>query len=297
MNLMTRSPNLGRPQDSPQARAFSLIEILVTVGLLSFIILGLLAMFNQTQRAFRSGMTQTDVLEAGRSVTDMMVRELEQMSPSYMPWTTNFFAYVPASFSVPLLQGLPGTVDPLNGALQDKRTNVVQRFFFLSRVNTDWVGTGYQVIPESPNAGVGALYRYERTARRDGAWYLASDFLLAPITNMSLIVDGIVHLRLRAFDIHGNLIMPTNQVSQATNYWNVSPRLESEVDYSYFISNAVPAFVELEMGILEPQLLQRFRAFTGNPVSQLNFLSNNVARTHLFRQRIPIRNVDSSVYR
>ena len=37
--------------------AFSLIEIMITSALLSFIVLGLLAMFNQTQRAFRSGMT------------------------------------------------------------------------------------------------------------------------------------------------------------------------------------------------------------------------------------------------
>src|SRR5437899_453189 len=40
-----------RPVPSP---GFSLIEIMVTVGLLSFIILGLLVMFNQTQRAFRT---------------------------------------------------------------------------------------------------------------------------------------------------------------------------------------------------------------------------------------------------
>jgi hypothetical protein len=44
------------------SQRFSLIEIMVTVGLLTFIILGLLLMFNQTQRAFRTGMTQTDVL-------------------------------------------------------------------------------------------------------------------------------------------------------------------------------------------------------------------------------------------
>ena len=43
-------------------RAFSLIEIMVTVGLLSFIILGLLAMFNQTQRAFKSSITQIFIL-------------------------------------------------------------------------------------------------------------------------------------------------------------------------------------------------------------------------------------------
>jgi hypothetical protein len=114
---------------------------------------------------------------------------------------------------------------------------------------------------------------------------------------MSLIVDGVVHLRLRAFDAQGFLIMPTNQVRQATNYWSGFARLENEVDYAYFVSNAVPASLELEMAILEPQLLQRYRAFIGNANLQRDFLSNNVARTHLFRQRIPIRNVDFSAYR
>src|SRR5215831_10646143 len=61
---------------------FSLIELMITMGLLSFIIIGLLIMFQQVQRSFRSSMTQTDVLESGRSVTDMVARELEQMTPT-----------------------------------------------------------------------------------------------------------------------------------------------------------------------------------------------------------------------
>ena len=48
--------------------AFTLIEIMVTVALLSFIILGLMAMFHQTQRAFRNSITQTDVLEGARAL-------------------------------------------------------------------------------------------------------------------------------------------------------------------------------------------------------------------------------------
>src|SRR4029077_21063962 len=82
--------------------AFSLIEIMVTIALLSFIVLGLLAMFNQTQKAFRSSMTQVDVLESGRAVTDMIARDVEQMVPGQLAYftdnnnqpfiSTNFFA-------------------------------------------------------------------------------------------------------------------------------------------------------------------------------------------------------------
>src|SRR5436309_8858412 len=42
---------------------FSLLEMMVAVTLLAIIIVGLLSMFYQTQRAFRQGSTQSDVLE------------------------------------------------------------------------------------------------------------------------------------------------------------------------------------------------------------------------------------------
>src|SRR2546421_7572074 len=76
--------------------AFSLVEILVTISLLAFIILGLMAMFIQTQKAFRGSMKQTDVLGSGRAVMDMITRELSQMTPSQMGRTYNFFAEIPA---------------------------------------------------------------------------------------------------------------------------------------------------------------------------------------------------------
>ena len=89
--------------------AFSLIEILVTIALLTFIILGLFAMFNQTQRAFTSSMTQSDVLEAGRAATDMLARDLERTIPSDRN-AVNFYTQIPTF--VPLTQSLPGAVPP-----------------------------------------------------------------------------------------------------------------------------------------------------------------------------------------
>ena len=102
--------------------AFSLIEIMVTVALLSFIVLGLLAMFTQTKRAFTSSMTQTDVMESGRAVIEMIARELEQLTPGHVNngnyRCTNFFAELSPGFNrAPLanssecilLQGMPGT--------------------------------------------------------------------------------------------------------------------------------------------------------------------------------------------
>src|SRR6266404_4392863 len=94
---------------SQRSNAFTLIELMVAVGLMSFIVLGLLAMFSQTQRAFRASMTQTDVLESGRIFTDMMARELGQLAPMDRPTNINLFVKLSTNFNQPLLQGMPGT--------------------------------------------------------------------------------------------------------------------------------------------------------------------------------------------
>jgi len=70
---------------------------------------------------------------------------------------------------------------------------------------------------------------------------------------------------------------------------------------------AVPAYLELEVGFLEPHILDRYKAIAsgfvpGTPPpqaiinAQRNYLSNHVAQVHLFRQRIPVRNVDFAAY-
>jgi prepilin-type N-terminal cleavage/methylation domain-containing protein len=318
---------------------FSLIEILITVALLSFIVLGLLAMFQQTQRAFRTSMTLTDVLENGRNSMDLMTRGLEEMTPSRFPdflvgstryHTTNFYAQSSPLFQTPLRQGMPGTTFQGQSGTQDCRTNVVQNFFFLSQVNQDWIGVGYAVLPPFANAGVGTLYRFSATASKYFAPFLSisnqNAIQLAvqnmaqglPVTNLSRIADGIVHLRVQAFATNGfplllrsfatngvfavatnGVLLPPNLYSNVGKVFNtgcVSAPARGVLDY-YFMSNAVPASLELELGVLEPKVLERYRALPVSlPQVQRNFLSNHVAQVHLFRQRIPIRNVDFSAY-
>src|SRR6266581_6128658 len=73
---------------------FSLIEVMVAVSLLAVIIVGLLAMFYQTQRAFRSGIAQVDVLEGGRATLDLISRELQEMTAASDPTITNVNLFV-----------------------------------------------------------------------------------------------------------------------------------------------------------------------------------------------------------
>jgi hypothetical protein len=314
--------------------AFSLIEIMVTIALLSFIVLGLLAMFNQTQRAFRSSMTQVDVLEAGRAVTDLIARDMEQMVPTHFSYalsssgqsvpTINFFAALSGLLQEPVLQGLPGT--------QENRTNVFQNVFFVGKQGQDYITTGYQVRPDNSNGLYGTLYRFAapHTKSYGTSTNLSVDFLNAASIslngtlprNFSRIADGVVHFRVRCYDTNGfpfefnnsytNAMYRTNgnavglsapyQYSRMGNASITAPlsAYPDQLNY-FFYSNAVPAYVELEIGFLEPHILDRLKGIgNGTPATlaaQAQYLSNHVANVHLFRRRIPIRNVDFLAYR
>src|SRR5688572_1392290 len=71
--------------------AFTIVELLVAVTIMTLIILALYGMFDQTQKALRGNMTQVDIFEGGRAAMDILTRELEQMAPSKAEDTVNFY--------------------------------------------------------------------------------------------------------------------------------------------------------------------------------------------------------------
>ena len=72
-----------------------------------------------------------------------------------------------------------------------------------------------------------------------------------------------------------------------------------EIGLYRFSSNTVPESVEMELGILEQHAWERYLSI-GAPAARLNYLQSTnyylSSRVHLFRQRIPIRNVDPLAY-
>jgi len=133
---------------------------------------------------------------------------------------------------------------------------------------------------------------------------LYTNFLAALAPNSLLIsnrvCDGVIHFRFRAFYTNGVLIT-TNSLANNTDIRfggkgppNIDPR---EVWRYRFWSNAVPAYVEMEFGILEPHTLGRYNAI-GDPTAGLAYLQRpeTSTRVHLFRQRIPVRNVDPAAF-
>jgi len=302
---------------SPVTRsAFSLVEILVVVSLLSLIVLALMAVFSSTQRAFRAAVTQTDVLEGSRATMELMTADLRTMTPSggvsngpvtVNGWVTsyvpvNFFAldnnYSPALYYFPLLQTLPGS-----GTL---RTNVLNYFFLLGRDNINgrdsWTGIGYAVNCTN-NAPLYPLYRYYASVSlsvppltlftnftaiiNNGQWTNAS---------LSHVMDGVVHLTVRAYDPNGYWQTNGYMLNQKlpANVWYSAPA-NGEVGFCFF-SNTVPASVELELGVLEDRILARAESLSQNPTAQSNYLAQQSGAVHVFRQRVNIPNVDPTAY-
>jgi hypothetical protein len=61
-------------------------------------------------------------------------------------------------------------------------------------------------------------------------------------------------------------------------------------------SNALPASVEIEMGVLEDRALQRAESLGGSFTAQSNYLAQQAGKVHVFRQRVSIPNVDPAAY-
>jgi hypothetical protein len=186
--VIANAPAPSASAPSRRRAGFSLVEILVVVALLIVIILGLVAMFSQTQRAFLSGTTQIDLLESGRTAADFVARDLEQMTPGYVD-APNFYSFpetgstspatpIPPCSEVITFAGPPPvygiavnpftTVPPVFAPViqavpndVQQWTNVLQSFYFLSRYNQQWNLVGYFV--DRPDLGVGTLYRTNLT--------------------------------------------------------------------------------------------------------------------------------------
>ena len=289
--------------------AFTLIEIMVVMALLSLIVVALMGVFSSTQAAFRASVTQTDVLEGGRAAMDLIAGDLRAMSPSLgvsnsTPALLNT-GQIPLNFYVvsntaaaPLIQPLVGSV--AGGA----RTNVVESFFVLSRDNQTCNGVGYYVDTASTNA-INPLYRYSMSTNVsavNGAAMLYYNFVHTVLTNSppwSHLMDGVVGFRLRAYDPNG--IWLTNGYSGLNRKPTVQnaiffPPAWGEVGF-YMFSNALPASVEIELATLEDRALQRAGTWPNNSTLQSNYLAQQAGNVHVFRQRVYIPNVDSAAYR
>ena len=307
-------------------RAFTLLELLVAVALLGVIILGLLAMFTQVQRAWKSGITQVDVMEGGRATMAQVVRDLQDMTVGPTTNATNFQVVFSAN-STSLLLDLP------DGST---RANELQELSFLTRDGDAWIGVAYRV--SNAVAGAGTLYRLTTTTVSSNPNDLTSyrryptnvaqmsrtimsvtpaalnDTPLDPANNESAlfysrtdfhrVADGVVNFTINAYNIEGKLL--TNSVvDSANNFTGNLNDFNGYVCRNYLRANnepvlVLPAYVEVELAVVEPAVLDRFNVraeldATPNKQSARAYLRKKAGQVHIFRQRVPIRPAATTV--
>jgi hypothetical protein len=120
---------------------------------------------------------------------------------------------------------------------------------------------------------------------------------------ISKIIDGVVEFRVHCYDMNGMLITNGSPSITSNSYWNITNAANygvasipsDEVMFYGFSNNIVPAYVDVQIGVLEPAVLKRYKSIP-DPITASNYLANHAGNVQLFRQRIAIRNVDPSAY-
>ena len=285
-----------------ECRGLTILEMLVSTAMLSFIVLGLTAMFIQTQKAFKTGIKQTSVTDAGRAVIDMIASDLSQMADPhftnfynpYFPgsgtwphWTNFSYAWVPA-------YDLYQYTNNASGAAVLCRVNELEDIFAMVQTNNSWIGVGYAVSNWFTGTGgqipgVGTLYRYVTNTPipLTNSVFLNTNFTacLGTFTNFHRIADGVVHLKIYSFDASGN--EDPWDLNTSTQY----PTVVQYPPYSgIYQTNYLPHSVDIEVGILEPDAFEHARALytSGATAAASNYLATAVGQVQIFRQHIII---------
>ena len=285
-----------------RATGFSLLELMVAMGLLSVIVLALFSMFDQTQKALHNAIGQVDVMESGRSAMDLLVRDIERARSANVPTVTNLSVYrLDRNGGSAGSYFIPGVLD---GGHRDSALN---ELFYLTPVQgNQWRAQGWFVADDTNPALapdvhlLGSLYRFESTnvlALRGPLvtnlfrqqWNEFTQLRSTNSTQFSRLLDGVVFFRTLPYGTNGvamDYTAPTNAIPTGV----VITNLNASVSYTAFTGNTLPSAVEVEVGMLPPKLLTQYRSLpSGNAQIRSNFFVVHAADVLIFRQRIPLR--------
>ena len=140
---------------------FAGLELLVTVALLSVIIIGLVAMFSQTRRAFTStSITQVDVLESGPFGGGLgCAGDGARWRRAFAGNVSNFFVFSPRYFNNLALPDPAAHRQWIRATVNPARTTC-KEVYFVTRYNQQWNLIGYRLFSATTADGVGTLYRF-----------------------------------------------------------------------------------------------------------------------------------------
>lgn len=288
MNLSTHHSSQRR------ARAFTLVEILTAVAITTIIVFALVSMFNTSIKALQTANRQTDIWETARSTFGVLKQGIGEVTTGGSTNRINLFAANGPGF---LLNGEPFR-------LQD--------IYLLSKDNNRWTANVFMLgrdrKSEPVDSPVRRLYRYQVTFTN-----LAPPEIEGPVSNsghaystalnqlekylddvaanrptdgtINAMAEGIVHLRLVPYSPDGRTIS-TNAPGRVEIFDDgIIPPFLSKLQFS---DDELPASVDLEMFVLEPDRIEEFRSQAG-PIARRNYLDKHVNSVQLFRTRIPVR--------
>lgn len=345
--------------DRSHQRAFTITELMVAVSLMSVIVFALYSMFNQTQRALRANEAQIDSNERGRSVLELVSREIEAARVGMRGDVTNLHLTI-SPWGKTVQGDLTAQQATANSFNLIPRTNAFDSVYYMTKADKGWRGRGYAILQLTNDGNIervgplmgslGTLMRYEtprtnfeygfpttnlfkyfvenrpKPGSPPGTWPLA--------TNFNQIADGIVHFRLKPYDPLGrpltfNTPIYTNIQIDASNptyrdespFYRVYRALAGGADLgpgfsnanatnanvilrqttpgdltettAAFRSNALPAYLELELGVLEPDTMRQYRQMLADGLTAQaeQYLAKRIAKVQIYRKRIPLRTV------
>ena len=319
MNLRDHPPVIRAAR-----RAFSLLELLVAIGLLTVVILALYAMFDQTQKALHANISQTDVMESGRSVMELIVRDIERAQSPNLAGAINL-AIQKADFVK--------SASPTDTFVPPRITDAKHRdyplnsLFFLGQAQSNlWTAFGFYVghnadASKPPDETLGTLYRFQdpyvqsprglAAADRFRAFYTfpkASSYALNRpdpkndnfqdrfhrATNSTRLLDNVLFFRVLPFGREG---LPIDQNTPRAYFAATNPLAKgitvtnnpvSTYFSTAFTGTALPSAVEVELGMLSPRLWTQYTNQASFDL-KTNFLAKHTADILVFRQRIPLR--------
>lgn len=279
-------------------QAFTLVEILTALAITTIIVIALVSMFNASTKALQVANRQTDIWESARATFGILKREIGEVTAGGSPERVHLFTANP----------------PPRASLADGTPMRLQDIYLLTRDNNEWTANVFLLGPDrlsdDPDAAVATLYHYRTNYPAFPAFnsgildidrnvtdpdhplpravdaldkYLDDVSKGLPIDGtINVMAKGIVHLRLVAYASDGRAF--TNSAALAA----LPVDHYIDADTIRFQDQILPASLDLEMFVLEPDRIEEFRS-QGGPIARQLYLEQHENSIQLFRTRIPIR--------
>jgi len=274
--------------------AFTLVELLISIAVMTFLLLVLSEMTGAAGRAWKSGQSRTDAFQSGRTALEIIAREL---TPAVVDTRTQF-VIAPASvltsvgannvaagsptllWMSPLGQG--GSLVCVGYYLLRDDTRQYYRLERIYIPATNSTGAASTYFPKMVNAG-NPLDPATRTSAVNANWFTqtwdATAFNEFDPSNTSAVVssaaDGVVAFWAQCLDVLGNpiplvsnsTVHPQSQLAfNSAAYFQMatSTAFENGASFAYLAqtaqsmkANRLPAAIDLTAVVLENDVFQR----------------------------------------